>query len=387
MAKDNVPFHSIIFPSCLLGTGENYTKVKHMSGIDYLNYEDGKFSKSRGIGVFGDQAKLTQLDSDIFRFYLAYIRPETQDSSFSWDDLLQKNNSELLNNLGNFINRALAFCDKNMNGTVPKIELTSEDGKVLAKINLELKEYDDNLSKLRIRDAIKNILNISRVGNQYMQAKKPWVLIKSSLVEEQKSGESVIGVCVNIAYLISVLIYPYMPNTAATIRRQLNVQSWQYNNDTTSKEVDLSKNIRSSVYSYPKFYHNFQQFISGGHKIGKIEPLFKRITDDDVKVWKEKFSGQQQPPPSNEQQKPTETKKVVSKSGTEILQLKIESSDKLISKLRQKIDLIKMSNTPEFIAKMKSEISKENDALKRKVEQLKIELDKTSKIESKFILN
>jgi methionyl-tRNA synthetase len=104
MAKDNVPFHSVIFPSCLLGTGniiiiifitkiviiriisimeiifskgDGFTLVKNMSGIEYLNYEDGKFSKSRGTGVFGDQAKLTQIQSDIFRFYLAYIRPET----------------------------------------------------------------------------------------------------------------------------------------------------------------------------------------------------------------------------------------------------------------------------------------------------------------------
>ena len=105
MAKDNVPFHSVIFPSCLLGSGQDFTLVKHMSGIEYLNYEDGKFSKSRGTGVFGDQAKMTQIESDIFRFYLAYIRPETMDSTFSWDDMMVKNNSELLNNLGNFINR------------------------------------------------------------------------------------------------------------------------------------------------------------------------------------------------------------------------------------------------------------------------------------------
>ena len=78
MAKDNVPFHSVIFPSCLIGSGDNYTLVGNLSGIEYLNYEDGKFSKSRGVGVFGDQAKLTQIDSDIFRFYLAYIRPESQ---------------------------------------------------------------------------------------------------------------------------------------------------------------------------------------------------------------------------------------------------------------------------------------------------------------------
>lgn len=73
--------------------------------LEYLNYEDGKFSKSRGTGVFGDQARDTGIPADIYRFYLLYVRPETQDSSFSWDDFLLKNNSELLNNLGNFINR------------------------------------------------------------------------------------------------------------------------------------------------------------------------------------------------------------------------------------------------------------------------------------------
>ena len=78
MAKDNVPFHSVIFPACLLGAQDNYTTMKHLSGIDYLTYEGLKFSKSRGIGVFGDHAQDTEIDSDIWRFYLIYIRPETQ---------------------------------------------------------------------------------------------------------------------------------------------------------------------------------------------------------------------------------------------------------------------------------------------------------------------
>lgn len=72
---------------------------------EYLNYEDGKFSKSRGVGVFGNDAQETGIPSDVWRFYLLYVRPESQDSSFSWNDLVTKNNSELLNNLGNFINR------------------------------------------------------------------------------------------------------------------------------------------------------------------------------------------------------------------------------------------------------------------------------------------
>lgn len=80
---------------------------------EYLNYEDGKFSKSRGVGVFGNNAKDTNIPADIFRFYLLFIRPETQDTVFSWADFVTKNNSELVNNLGNYINRVLTFVKNN----------------------------------------------------------------------------------------------------------------------------------------------------------------------------------------------------------------------------------------------------------------------------------
>ncbi|CAG0880180.1 unnamed protein product [Cyprideis torosa] len=109
MAKDNVPFHAIIFPACQLGTGKSYTMVNHLISTEYLNYEDDKFSKSRGVGVFGDHAKNTNIDADVWRFYLLAIRPETQDSAFAWEDFLLRANSELLNNLGNYVNRSLVF--------------------------------------------------------------------------------------------------------------------------------------------------------------------------------------------------------------------------------------------------------------------------------------
>merc|ERR1712110_1284348 len=113
MAKDNVPFHSVVFPATLLGSESNdfnWTMVKHLMATEYLNYEDAKFSKSRGIGVFGNDVANTEIPSDIWRFDLIYTRPENADSAFKWEDLMLKNNSELLANLGNFVNRALKFC-------------------------------------------------------------------------------------------------------------------------------------------------------------------------------------------------------------------------------------------------------------------------------------
>jgi methionyl-tRNA synthetase len=178
MGKDNVPFHAIIFPSCEIGTHENWTLVKHIPAVEYLNYEDSKFSKSRGVGVFGDDAKDTGIPSDIWRFYLLYIRPESQDTTFSWNDLLNKNNSELLNNLGNFINRALVFLNNNFEGIIPEINLEEADKLLLAQINRELAHYKNLLDKVKLRDGIKPILNISRIGNQFIQTAKPWELIK-----------------------------------------------------------------------------------------------------------------------------------------------------------------------------------------------------------------
>ena len=101
-----------------------------------------------------------------------------------------------------------------------------------------------------------------------------------------------IGVRVNIAYLLSVLVYPYMPNVSNTIRRQLNVEEFQLAFDRAQAGYD-SENIKPSSYSFPKLVTKFNCFLKPGHKIGKSEPLFKRIAETDAKVWKEKFAGQQ----------------------------------------------------------------------------------------------
>lgn len=126
MGKDNIPFHTVIFPCTLMGTHDPWTMMSQVSCTEYLNYEDGKFSKSKNTGVFGDQAKDTGIPSEVWRFYLLSNRPEQSDSAFYWDDLADKNNNELLKNLGNFVNRCLAFVYNRMDATVPG--LRREDG-------------------------------------------------------------------------------------------------------------------------------------------------------------------------------------------------------------------------------------------------------------------
>jgi methionyl-tRNA synthetase len=119
MGKDNIPFHTIIFPSTQIGSKKAWTMMNSISVTEYLNYEDGKFSKSRGVGVFGSDAKETGIPVEVWRYYLLAVRPESQDTAFQWDDFAAKNNAELNDNLGNFINRTLKFIFARFDGKVP----------------------------------------------------------------------------------------------------------------------------------------------------------------------------------------------------------------------------------------------------------------------------
>jgi methionyl-tRNA synthetase len=112
MGKDNVPFHTVIFPSTLLATHKDYTLLHRISTTEYLNYEDGKFSKSRGVGVFGDNMMNSGIPAEVIRYYLLVNRPEKSDSVFTWSDFGNKNNTELLPNIGNLVNRTLKFIYK-----------------------------------------------------------------------------------------------------------------------------------------------------------------------------------------------------------------------------------------------------------------------------------
>ncbi|XP_074836360.1 methionine--tRNA ligase, cytoplasmic isoform X3 [Carettochelys insculpta] len=316
MAKDNVPFHSVVFPCTLLGTGENYTLVNHLVATEYLNYEDGKFSKSRGVGVFGDMAQETGIPADIWRFYLLFLRPEGQDSAFSWHDLLLKNNSELLNNLGNFVNRAGMFVCKFFGGCVPPMELGADDRRLLAHVTLELRHYNQLLEKVRIRDALRCILSISRYGNQYIQVNEPWKRIKGQDADRARAG-TVTGVAVNIAALLSVMLQPYMPSISATIQRQLCLPQ--------------ACNVLTDA---------FLCLLPAGHQIGTVSPLFQKLESEQIEALRKRFGGGQAhaaamassdvTPPglAGDPQKAQELAEEVARQGDHVRQLKARKAEK-----------------------------------------------------------
>lgn len=126
MGKDNITFHTVIFPCTLIGTKKPWTKLHTISTTEFLNYEldpktgkPKKFSKTRNVGVFGDDAMATGVPSEVWRYYLLINRPENQDTVFLWNDFVAKNNNELLANLGNFSNRILKFLAGSLKKVVP----------------------------------------------------------------------------------------------------------------------------------------------------------------------------------------------------------------------------------------------------------------------------
>jgi methionyl-tRNA synthetase len=265
MGKDNVPFHSVVFPGSLLGTQEKWSLVNKLSATEWLNYEDGKFSKSRGTGVFGDTVQELGIPSDIFRYYLISIRPESADSICSWDDLLKKNNSELLNNLGNFVNRALKFCEANFSSVVPELVLNQEDKDLIAQVNESLTEYNKQMEGLKIRDGLFTCMKISSLGNLYLQNQKPWDVLKT----DAKRCGSVITLSINLSYLLAAILEPYIPEFSLTLFTQIG-----------------KPHVNSKI---PDAFDIFS--VVEGHKIGVPLPILKKLDPKDIAKHKERFAG------------------------------------------------------------------------------------------------
>ena len=268
-----------MFPATLLGSESSdfkWTKVNYLMSTEYLNYESAKFSKSRGIGVFGDDAISSGISADVYRFYLIYTRPENSDSAFKWDDLSLKNNSELLANLGNFVNRSLKFCKVQFGGKIGDMSSfnSAPDKLFLAQVNQALATYMECMEKTRQRESVSALLSICRLGNQLMQAEQPWKQVKSNEEQVRARAAAVVGVCVNLSALIAVLVQPIMPQFSETILKQINVSLDAVNELSKSNPV-------------------FTCTVKTGHLIGDPEPLVKEIKSEEAEAYKKRYAGPQ----------------------------------------------------------------------------------------------
>jgi len=257
--------------------------MKTISVTEYLNYESGKFSKSKGIGVFGNDAKDTNIPPEVWRYYLLTSRPEASDTLFTWTDLQAKLNSELLNNLGNFINRVLSFIAKppgagydSIIPNAPGAESHPSTCELAEKTSKRVEQYLDAMEKVKLKQGLKSAMGISSDGNAYLQESEFWKLYK----EDPVSCAIVIKTSVGLVYLLTCLLEPFMPSFSNEVLRQLNL----------SLEENLSFSDEKGEIVKAKTPWDF---LPAGHKIGRPTPLFEELKDENVSEHRKKYAGSQ----------------------------------------------------------------------------------------------
>lgn len=267
MGKDNVPFHTVVFPSSELATKDKWTMLHHISTTEYMQYENQKFSKSRGVGVFGNHAEETGVPTSVWRYYLLSNRPETGDSMFTWSSFIQANNSELLANLGNLVNRVVKYANAKYEGVVPEYDVSGpEEQNLIKDVNDILKSYNESLEAVKLSRGLKLAMEISAKGNQYLQENK---IDNKLFLENRARCDVVVSTALNLIYLLSSVFYPYLPETSEAILRQLNLPTRKITDTFSGKDI------------------------APNHKIGKAEYLFSRIDAKKEEEWKGKYGGGQ----------------------------------------------------------------------------------------------
>lgn len=274
IGKDNIPFHTVIFPSCQLASGENWTMLHHMSSTEYLNYEGGKFSKSLGIGIFGNDVQDTGIPADVWRFYMFYNRPEKSDVTFTWADFQEKVNGELIGNLSNLVNRTLTFIKR----FYPDNALLSApiDEQLHAQIRAKEAEIEALMERSEERDGLRQILALSSIGNKAFQDGEPWKMRN----QDPQKAMSLLKTLVYLIRDLAVMVEPFMPTTSARMLTFLGCKDERWN-------------VVGSTTGITEF--------------GEPELLFTKLEDVQIEELRTRFSGSQE---ERKQKEQTNTKEV-----------------------------------------------------------------------------
>ena len=257
IGKDNIVFHCIVFPSMLKAHG-GYILPENVPANEFLNLEGDKISTSRNWAVWLHE----YLDEfpgkeDVLRYVLCANAPETKDNDFTWKDFQARNNNELVAILGNFVNRALVLTQKYYEGVVPAVgELTDYDRETLAEMPKIRKALEENIEGYRFREALKEAMNLARLGNKYLADTEPWKVVKT----DPERVKTILNIALQITAELSIAIEPFMPFSAAKIIKMLNIEKldWERLGDA--------------------------EVLPAGHVIGKAELLFEKIEDSVVEA-------------------------------------------------------------------------------------------------------
>ncbi|WP_322891522.1 MULTISPECIES: methionine--tRNA ligase [unclassified Yoonia] len=265
MGKDNVPFHTLSFPATIMGTQEPWKLVDYIKSFNYLNYDGGQFSTSRGRGVFMDQA-LEILPSDYWRWWLLSHAPETSDAEFTWDAFQQDVNKDLADVLGNFVSRITKFCRSKFGETIPEggTQGAAEEA-LIAALTQRLTAYQAHMDAIEVRKAAAELRAIWVLGNEYLQANAPWTTIKT----DTDTAAMQVRLGLNLIRLYAVLSAPFIPDASKVL--------------LTAMQTDDA--------TWPEDMGAALSALPAGHAFTVPDNLFRKITDDERADWAERFAG------------------------------------------------------------------------------------------------
>lgn len=250
IGKDNIPFHTIILPALLLAAQEGYNLPWNVSSTEFLQFKGERFSKSHRVGIWIDEA-LELFPADYWRYFLISTRPETKDTNFSWDVFIEKVNADLNDTLGNFVHRTLTFVNQHFESTVPEAgKLDAYDNRVLQSVEKKVAKAAQNLEECKLVAGLRDVIDISRIGNKYLNDKEPWNLVKN---DKQKAA-STLYVAIQIVKTLAAALEPFIPFTAERLSTLLNLP-----------ESELPR------------WSDVTSLLPQGHRIEKSTPLFSKI--------------------------------------------------------------------------------------------------------------
>ncbi|MGW2345447.1 methionine--tRNA ligase [Streptomyces sp. NPDC001661] len=269
MAKDNVPFHSVMFPATEMGIREPWKKVDYLKAFNWLTYYGGKFSTSQKRGVFTDQA-LEILPADYWRYFLIANAPESDDSSFTWEHFTATVNKDLADTLGNFVNRVLSFSRKRFGDDVPEGGTPGEaEVKLGQEISTLLAEYETQMEALQFRKAAAALRALWSAGNSYLEEKAPWLEIKT----DKDAAALTLRTAMNLIRLYAVVSEPFIPASAAAMRAAFDLPGDDARWVTPEEASSLTTVPAGTPFTVPPV-------------------LFAKITDEDLASYKDRFGGE-----------------------------------------------------------------------------------------------
>ncbi len=226
IGKDNIVFHCIVFPAMLMAEG-SYQLPENVPANEFLNLEGDKISTSRNWAVWlHEYLEEFPGKQDVLRYVLTANAPETKDNDFTWKDFQARNNNELVAILGNFVNRSIVLTHKYFNGCVPTLgELTDYDRQTLDEFKDVKVNLGHDIEHFRFRDALKDAMNLARIGNKYLADTEPWKLAKTDM----ERVATILNMALQITANLAIAFEPFLPFTAAKLRKMINMPEADWN--------------------------------------------------------------------------------------------------------------------------------------------------------------